>query len=211
MTERKAATALPERRTARYPSTMPAAARRRVQKSPKAAPKPSAPAKAAKPAKVEPQAQSRTGAGRAKLAAVVPMPARRPSLQAATLLAFDQKGRARFPDGEEVEVTAHASVDPIVLRGAATRGEIVVLQETDKGFVVLGALRARPTPGVDRADEYVIEADRVKVEASHAVALVAGAAEIAVRAVGFVETIARDITARAAGVHKIVGRMIHLN
>lgn len=183
---------------------MPAAARPRPAKPPGKSQKPPRQSKptAAKPARAE---------AKAKLAAVVPMPVRRPSLQAATLVAFESKGRARFADGEEVEVTAHASVDPVVLRGAAARQEIVVLQETDAGFVVLGALRTRPTPGIDRADEYVIEADRVKVEASHAVALVAGAAEIAVRAVGFVETIARDITARAAGVHKIVGRMIHLN
>lgn len=180
----------------RYPQGMPSPARKRT-------PKPAARPQKAKPAPAEKP--------RAKLAAVLPMPARRPALQAATLLSFDGRGRARFADGEEIEVGAHVSVDPVVLRGAAARGEVVIVQESSAGWVVLGALRTRATPGVDRAEEYVIEADRVKVEAAHAVSLVAGAAEIAVRAVGFVETIARDITARAAGVHKIVGRMIHLN
>jgi hypothetical protein len=34
---------------------------------------------------------------------------------------------------------------------------------------------------------------------------------VLLRAVGRVETIARDITARASQVHKLIGRALHLN
>jgi hypothetical protein len=40
---------------------------------------------------------------------------------------------------------------------------------------------------------------------------VSGLSSIAVRAYGHVETLADQITSRAASVHKVVGRMLHLN
>jgi hypothetical protein len=142
------------------------------------------------------------------LAAVVPMPRRRAPLEAATMLA---DGRAKLLDDEVVSVVAHEALDPVVLRGAAERGDTVIVRETTEGWVVLGVLRTRPTPGIDPGDEYLIAANRVRVQAAHEVSLVAGAAQVALRGIGLVETIARDITARAASVHKIIGRMIHLN
>jgi sulfur transfer protein SufE len=76
---------------------------------------------------------------------------------------------------------------------------------------VLGALRTSATPGIDRGDEFTIEARRIHVRADSELKLVSGLVQIALTATGHVETIARDITARASSVHKIIGRMLHLN
>jgi hypothetical protein len=57
----------------------------------------------------------------------------------------------------------------------------------------------------------VIKARRLALTADHEIAMVSGAATLVLRAFGFVETVAQDITTRAAGVHKIIGRMIRLN
>ena len=56
-----------------------------------------------------------------------------------------------------------------------------------------------------------VKARRVEVVSSHEISLVSGTAGIAIRALGQVETLARDITARASGIHKLIGRMIRLN
>ncbi len=79
------------------------------------------------------------------------------------------------------------------------------------GLVVLGALRTAPTPGVDKADEYLIEAKRVELRGDDRVAIVSGAAQILVNAIDRVEIAAKDITSRARRVHKLVGRILHLN
>lgn len=112
---------------------------------------------------------------------------------------------------ERARAALDPSVSPVVLRTAAARGERVVVQREAEGWVVLGVLRTTPTPGVDEGDEYVIRARRVQIDAGHEFSVVSGAASFIVRAYGFVETLAEDITTRAAGVHKVVGRMLRLN
>lgn len=113
--------------------------------------------------------------------------------------------------GRSLRAILDDAVDPVVVQGASARGERVIAQVEDGEWVIIGALRTRPTPGIDRGDEYTIEARRVRVVADHEFAVVSGAASLVVRAVGLVETLAENITSRAAGVHKIIGRFINLN
>ncbi|MEJ7728282.1 MAG: hypothetical protein WKG00_03620 [Polyangiaceae bacterium] len=113
------------------------------------------------------------------------------------------------------EHLVHAYLDPsvstVVMRTAIANHERVITQREAGSWVVVGALRTTPTPGVDIGDEFLIKARRVLVVAEHEFGVVSGAASIAVRAQGFVETVAQDITTRASSLHKIVGRMIRLN
>ncbi|WP_437683374.1 hypothetical protein [Sorangium sp. So ce131] len=134
-------------------------------------------------------------------------------LVAARLVAFDAQGRtARLSlGGAEIEAALDGALSPAVLATALVRGERLVVQREGEGWVVLGALRTAPTPGVDEGDEFLIKARRVLVAAEHEFAIASGAASLVVRAQGLIETIAHDITARASGIHKIVGRIIRLN
>ncbi|HTN86972.1 hypothetical protein [Sorangium sp. So ce1389] len=134
-------------------------------------------------------------------------------LMAARLVAFDAQGRAARLSlgGAEIEAALDEALSPSVLATALARGERLVVQREGEGWVVLGALRTAPTPGVDEGDEFLIKARRVLVAAEHEFAIASGAASLVVRAQGFVETVAHDITARASGIHKIVGRIIRLN
>ena len=143
-----------------------------------------------------------------------------PALRAARLVAFDAaRGRATIAMGEhEVEAALDGALSPAVVVTAVARGEraIVVAEPAgagggEPGWLVLGTLRTAPTPGVDEGEEFVIKAKRVLVAAEHEFAIVSGVASFVVRAQGYVETLARDITTRAAGVHKIVGRIVRLN
>jgi hypothetical protein len=146
------------------------------------------------------------------LAAVAQLPRRRPGLLAAVAVSTSSDGvLIRFADGVEELARVAPFVDPAVVATAARRGEALILQEEPLGLVVIGALRTSSTPGIEKGDDYVIEARRVKLVGDHEVSLVSGTAGVVLRAMGVVETIARDITARAAGVHRIVGRLIHLN
>lgn len=155
---------------------------------------------------------SSTPKQQARIARVLPLPKRRASIQAGVAASFDgQVLRVRFAEDDEVEATLAKCVDPIVAETAVARGETVIVQEGEQGLVVLGVLRTTATPGVDKGDEFVIEANRVKVVGAHEVSMISGAAQVAVRAIGMVETIATNITTRAAGVHKLIGRMLHLN
>lgn len=113
--------------------------------------------------------------------------------------------------GEAVRARVDAAVHRAVIEGAFARRERIVAQREDDGWVVLGALRVAPTPGVDVADEYLIRARRVLIEADDDFRVVSGLATFAVRAYGYVETIAEQITSRATSIHKIVGRVLHLN
>lgn len=158
------------------------------------------------------RAESSTPKQPKPVARVVPMPKRRASIQAATAIAFDgDVVRVRFGEDDEADARLGKAVDAVVVQTAVARGETVIVQEGDDGLMVLGTLRTAATPGVDKGDEYVIEARRVKLVGDHDVSLISGATQIAVRAVGMVETIAANITTRAAGVHKLIGRMLHLN
>lgn len=113
--------------------------------------------------------------------------------------------------GAGVDANIDPSVDPAVLRTALRRGERVITQREAGAWVVLGALRTAATPGVDEGDEFTLKARRIMVEAAHEFSVVSGAASLVLRAYGHVETLAHDITARASGVHRIIGRMIRLN
>lgn len=146
------------------------------------------------------------------LARVVSLPKRRASIQAAVAIAFDgERVRLRFGEDDEADARLARSLDPAVVHTSVARGEVVLVQEGPEGLVVLGALRTAATPGVDKGDEYVVEARRLKLVADHEISLVSGASQIAVRAIGIVETIASSITSRASTVHKVIGRMLHLN
>ncbi len=113
--------------------------------------------------------------------------------------------------GGRVHARLDPSVHPSVISTALARKERVIAQKEQGAWIVLGALRAAPTPGIEAAEEYVIRAGRVRIEASHEFSVVSGLASLAVRAYGHVETLADQITSRASTIHKIVGRMLHLN
>ena len=128
--------------------------------------------------------------------------------------------KALFLEGDLVRIRAGSgvvmakldpSVHPSVVATAVARGERVIVQREDDAWIVVGVLRTSPTPGIEEAEEYVIKAARVRVRAADEMTIAAGTASIAVRAYGAVETIAEQITSRASAVHKIIGRMLHLN
>jgi hypothetical protein len=134
------------------------------------------------------------------------------SFVAAEVIALDDAGGVTLRvDGQPVCAVVDRAVHPTVIGTAFARRERLVAQREGGTWVVLGALRTAPTPGVDPADEYVIRARRVRIEAEDDFTVVSGAASFAVRAYGYVETIADQITSRATSIHKIVGRMLHLN
>jgi hypothetical protein len=104
------------------------------------------------------------------------------------------------------------SLHPAVLKGAQERGERVLVERDPEGvWVVLGALRTQPTPGIDVVPEFTIEADRVIVKGHAEVTIAAEEACVAVRAEGEIESHAPRIVSRAEGLHKITGRMLRLN
>jgi hypothetical protein len=113
---------------------------------------------------------------------------------------------------EVVEAGRDPSVHPTVLAGALKRKERVLAEHRPaEGWVVVGALHTQPVPGIEAADEYTIEAGRVHIKGESEVALSARTASLVVRAIGEVETYADRILSRAEGVHRIVGRLLHLN
>lgn len=121
-------------------------------------------------------------------------------------------GRVTLRIGKtEVIATLDPSVHPSVVATALARGERLVVQREDDAWVIVGALRTSPTPGIEEAEEYVIRAGRVRVRAADEFTVASGSASFAVRAYGAIETVAEQITSRASAVHRIVGRMLHLN
>ncbi|MCC6527470.1 MAG: hypothetical protein IT373_32785 [Polyangiaceae bacterium] len=140
-----------------------------------------------------------------------PSPARA-ELVLARIEALDGE-RVRLAVGRDsVEAARDAAVHPAVLAGAHARGERVLAERGEVGaWVVVGALRTQPTPGIDVADAYTIEAERVTIRAGAEVTLTSRAASLVLRALGEVETYADRIVSRAEGVHKIVGRILRLN
>jgi hypothetical protein len=119
--------------------------------------------------------------------------------------------------GREITAELEPSVHPEVIAGAAARGERVLAEVAGDRAVVLGALRTQPTPGIDRAARYAIEAAEVAIVAERVsidgdeVALSSKTARIVLRAASEIESFAERIVSRASGVHKIVGRMLRLN
>jgi hypothetical protein len=121
--------------------------------------------------------------------------------------------RVRLAFGAQVvEAGRDPSVHPTVLAGALKRKERVLAEHRPaEGWVVVGALHTQPVPGIETADEYIIEAGRVHIKGESEVALSARTASLVVRAIGEVETYAERILSRAEGIHRIVGRLLHLN
>lgn len=147
-----------------------------------------------------------------KLTAVpAPAPAR-PSLATALVHEIGEAGVVVVFGGALVPATLDPSVSPVVIEGACARRERVLVEEgADGALVVLGALRAQPTPGIDVAEAYAIKAGRLSLEAGEELSLSAQAAALVLRAAGEVETYADRIVSRAESVHKIIGRMLRLN
>lgn len=141
-----------------------------------------------------------------------PQAARRPALATALVHEIGDEGVVVALGGALVRATLDRSVSPVVIEGARDRGERVLVEEgADGALVVLGALRAQPTPGIDVAESYAIKAKRVSVEAEDEISLAAQTAALVLRAAGEVETYADRILSRAESVHKIIGRMLRLN
>jgi hypothetical protein len=134
-----------------------------------------------------------------------------PSIVAATVLVLEGSSARVRVGSSEVEAELDSSVHPSVIATALARGERVIVQHESGRWLVLGALRTSPTPGIEEADEYVIRAARVRVKAGDEFTVASGTSSFAVRAYGTIETLAEQITSRASAVHKIVGRMLHLN
>jgi hypothetical protein len=136
-----------------------------------------------------------------------------PTLAAVRCEAIDAAARKAVirAGGEVVEAVIDPAVSISVLRTAIARGERVIVEAQDAGWVVIGALRTAATPGVDEGEEFRIQAGRVTIDAAHELSFVTGAASLVLRAYGHVETLADNITARASSMHKIIGRMIRLN
>jgi hypothetical protein len=152
---------------------------------------------------------------------VLPTPPRAPFPPQATVAPSLRTGRIHAVEGDLVRLaigsqivaaTVDPSVHPLVLRGAAERNERVLAERDESGaWVILGALRTQPTPGIDSADAYTIEADKITIRGRSEVSIATEAAGLVVRALGEVETYADKIISRAEGVHKIVGRILRLN
>ncbi len=142
---------------------------------------------------------------------VAPVAAGVPGIVAASVLLLEGTTARLRVGALEVTATLDPSVHPSVVATALTRGERVIAQREGEAWVVLGALRTSPTVGIEEADEYVIRAARVRIRAADEFTVASGAASFAVRAYGTIETFAEQITSRASAVHKIVGRMLHLN
>jgi len=115
--------------------------------------------------------------------------------------------------GRTVEAKRATILDEAVLATAMETGEPVLVERAPDGSVtVVGALRTRATPGVDKMKDITIEADRIALVGKKEVTLAtSGVARIALRAAGEIETYADRIVSRAEELHKIVGRMLRLN
>jgi hypothetical protein len=135
------------------------------------------------------------------------------TLRSARIVAVDEQARRVEIEvaGERAWAALDPAVDLVVVLTADARGERLMAERGEDGWVVLGSLRTTATPGVDKGDEYLIAARRIRLEGDHDVRMVSGATSLVLRAVGQLELLAQNITSRASSVHKIVGRMLHLN
>lgn len=135
-----------------------------------------------------------------------------PALATARVDAVDGDRVRLVVGGKAIVASRDPGLHPAVLAGAAARGERVLAERAEDGaWTVVGALRTQPTPGLESADEYTIEAGRVTIRGKQEVSLVAEAAGLAVRAAGEVEAYAERIVSRAEGLHKIIGRILKIN
>jgi len=138
--------------------------------------------------------------------------------------AFGALGLARIVDlrgavvdvsvgGKVVEASASPTLHVAVMKTAMESGDLVLVERSPDGsLMVVGALRTRPTPGVDEMQEVTIEADRISLRGRKEILLsTSGVAQLALRAAGEIEIYADRIVSRAEELHKIVGRMLRLN
>lgn len=124
----------------------------------------------------------------------------------------EQAGLVTLRIGDRsVDAAIDAALHPSVVKTALARGERLIVQREGGSFVVLGALRTAPTPGVDPGEDYEIVAKRVAVRGAHELRLESGEATLVLRAYGMIETVAKDISARASRAHKLIGRLLQLN
>lgn len=136
-----------------------------------------------------------------------------PQLATARVASYDSESDAltlRIGD-EEIPARRDESLHKLVLAGAASRGERVLVEQHGNDLLVVGAVRTQPTPGIDHAPSFDIHADRIHIAAEEELALSARTASVVLRALGEVETLSDRIISRAEGVHKIIGRMLRLN
>lgn len=136
-----------------------------------------------------------------------------PGLVAGQAVALDGQSSVvtlRFAD-VEATATLHPSVEPVVIRRAIERGELVIAQQASTGWLVIGVLRTSATPGLDVGDDYVIEARRLRVDVHDELWLIAGATEFVMHAFGTASLVAKEISARAKGVMRLVGIPLKLN
>lgn len=136
-----------------------------------------------------------------------------PSLTTARIESVDKEHVHISVAGQSMLALRDECVHPAVLRGAAQRGERVLVECNAEGlWVVIGALRTQPTPGIDVVEEYTIEAERVKVRAHEEVSIAAEATSVVLRGEeGEIESHAPRIVSRADGLHQITGRALRLN
>lgn len=145
--------------------------------------------------------------------AVSPRPVVLPQLATARVASYDAESDTltlRIGD-EAIPARRDESLHKVVLEGAASRGERVLVEQHNGELLVVGAVRTQPTPGIDHAPSYDIHADRIHIAAEEELALTARTASVVLRALGEVETLSDRIISRAEGVHKIIGRMLRLN
>lgn len=149
----------------------------------------------------------------APTSAVAPAPSVVSGLLALQIVSVDVEARrAELRLGSAVVgARLDDALHPGVVETAIARGERLIAQREGDEWVVLGALRTAPTPGVDKGDDYVIEARRISLRGDHEVAVVAGASSVVLRALGHLELLSRNITARAEGVQKLFAKIIQLN
>ncbi len=132
-------------------------------------------------------------------------------LRALRLCSLDDETAVLGLGGRQVQANIDEGVDRAVLEGARSRGERVIAVHEAGTWTVLGVLRTRATPGLEPGDDFTIEANRVKVIADHSFLVRSGPTSFSMRAQGFVETLAKDISTRATAVHKLIGRLVRIN
>jgi hypothetical protein len=134
------------------------------------------------------------------------------ALHAAIPVRWSEEGLVlSFGAAREVTAKLDSALDRAVVETALRTSERLLIQPEGDGWVVLGALRTRATPGVDELEEVAIKARRLRLEGTDEVQIVSAAASMILRVTGAVETIAKDVTVRATGLHKLIGRVLHLN
>jgi hypothetical protein len=133
------------------------------------------------------------------------------ALAIARIVEIDHDGVTLDVGGRRARAAVDPTVHRAVLETARERSEMVLVTRGASGLSVVGALRTQPTAGIEPVDELTLKARRISIDADEEIQIRSGAAIIAVRAVGEVETYADRIISRAEELQKIVARMLRLN